>query len=95
MSKFLYTKVIEDKWVCKLNIGISDSDRDLAKYEKLKDNFKWFYSNYEELKRDYDDQYVAIRDRKQIDSDFNLDLLLRRLNLYNCDESIAVEYVCR
>ena len=51
------------------------------------------YSNYEELKRDYDDQYVAIKDRKQIDSDFNLDLLLRRLNLYNCDESIAIEYV--
>ena len=51
------------------------------------------YSNYEELKRDYDDQYVAIKDRKQIDSDFNLDLLLHRLNLNNCDESIAIEYV--
>ena len=76
-----------------MNINISESDRDFAKYEKLKDNFKWFYSNYEELKRDYNDQYVAVKDRKQIDSDFNLDLLLRRLNLYNCDESIAIEYV--
>ena len=76
-----------------MNIDISESDRNYVKYEKLKDNFKWFYSNYEELKRDYNDQYVAIRDRKQIDSDFNLDLLLRRLNLYNCDESIAIEYV--
>jgi len=64
-----------------------------AKFEKLKDNFEWFYSNHEELKRDYYDQYVAIKDRKQIDSDFNLDLLLHRLNLYNCDESIAIEYV--
>ena len=76
-----------------MNIGISDSDRDFAIYEKLKDNFDWFYSNHEELKRDYNDQYVAIKDRKQVDSDFNLDLLLRRLNLYNCDESIAIEYV--
>ncbi len=76
-----------------MNIGISDSDRDFAKYERLKDNFKWFYSNQEELKRDYNDQYIAIMDRKKIDSDFNLDLLLRRLNLYNCDESIAIEYV--
>ena len=76
-----------------MNIDISDSDRNFLKYEKLKDNFEWFYSNHEELKRDYNDQYVAIKDRKQIDSDFNLDLLLRRLNLYNCDESIAIEYV--
>ena len=76
-----------------MNINISESDRDFAKYERLKDNFKWFYLNKEELKRDYNDQYIAIKDRKQIDSDFNLDLLLRRLNLYNCDESIAIEYV--
>ena len=76
-----------------MNIDISESDRNFVKYEKLKDNFKWFYSNYEKLKRDYNDQYVAVKDRKQIDSDFNLDLLLRRLNLYNCDESIAIEYV--
>ena len=76
-----------------MNINISESDGNLAKYERLKDNLKWFYLNKEELKRDYNDQYIAIKDRKQIDSDFNLDLLLRRLNLYNCDESIAIEYV--
>ncbi len=76
-----------------MNINISESDRDFVKYEKLKDNFDWFYSNYEELRRDYNDQYVAIKDRKQIDSDFNLDLLLHRLNLSNCNDSIAIEYV--
>ena len=76
-----------------MNISISESNRFFAKYEKLKDNFEWFYSNHEELKRDYNDQYVAIKGRKQIDSDFNLDLLLRRLNLRDCDESIAIEYV--
>ena len=76
-----------------MNINISESDRDFEKYVKLKDNFEWFHSNYEELKRDYNDQYIAIKDRKQIDSDFNLDLLLHRLNLNNCDESIAIEYV--
>lgn len=78
-----------------MNINISESDRDLVKFEKLKDNFEWFYSNHEELRRDYNDQYVAIKDRKQIDSDFNLDLLLQRLNLSNYNESIAIEYVCK
>ena len=76
-----------------MNINISEPDRCFVKYEKLRDNFDWFYSNYEELRRDYNDQYVAIKDRKQIDSDFNFDLLLHRLNLSNCNESIAIEYV--
>ncbi len=69
------------------------SNIDFVKFEKLKDNFEWFYLNYEELKKDFDDQYVAIKDNKQIDNDYDLERLLRRLNLYNCDESIVVEYV--
>ena len=76
-----------------MSIHITESDRDFVKYEKLKDNFDWFYSNYEELRRYYNDQYVAIKDRKQLDSDFNFDLLLHRLNLSNCNDSIAIEYV--
>jgi hypothetical protein len=59
----------------------------------LKDNFDWFYSNYQELKRDYNKQYVAVKEKRQIDSDYDLERLLKRLNLYNCDESIAIEYV--
>ncbi|MDF0680644.1 MAG: hypothetical protein P0116_06740 [Candidatus Nitrosocosmicus sp.] len=73
---------------------MSDFDRDFVKYEKLKDNFEWFHSNYEELKRDFSDQYVAVCERMQIDNDYNFELLIKRLNLSNCDESIAIEYVC-
>ena len=73
---------------------MSESDRDFEKYEKWKDNFKWFHSNYEELKRDYSDQYVAVWGKMQIDSDYNFELLIKRLNLSNCDESIVIEYVC-
>ena len=73
---------------------MSESDRDFEKYEKWKDNFKWFHSNYEELKRDYSDQYVEVWEKMQIDSDYNFELLIKRLNLSNCDESIVIEYVC-
>jgi len=72
---------------------MSESDRDFEKYEKLKDNYDWFHSNYEKLKREFSDQYVAVRNKRQIDNDYNLDLLIKRLNLSNCDESIAIEYV--
>ena len=76
-----------------MNIDITQSDRDFVKFEKLKDNFDWFYSNYQELKRDYNNQYVAVKEKRQIDSDYDLERLLKRLNLYNCDESIVIEYV--
>ena len=77
-----------------MNMHMSESDRDFEKYEKLKDNFEWFHSNYEELKRDFSDQYVAVWDKMQIDNDYNFELLIKRLNLSNCDESIVIEYVC-
>jgi hypothetical protein len=77
-----------------MNINMSKSIRDFEKYEKLKDNFDWFHSNYEELKRDFSDQYVAVRNKRRIDNDYNFELLIKRLNLSNCDESIFIEYVC-
>lgn len=52
MSIFLCNKILEDKQACNMNFDITESDRDFVKFEKLKDNFNWFYSNYEELKRD-------------------------------------------
>jgi hypothetical protein len=76
-----------------MNIHITESDRGFAKFEKLKDNFDRFYSNYNELKRYYNNQYVAVKEKRQIDSYYDLERLLRRLNLYNCDESIAIEHV--
>jgi N12 class adenine-specific DNA methylase len=76
-----------------MNIHITESDRGFSKFEKLKDNFDWFYSNYDELKRVYNNQYVAVKEKRQIDSDYDLERLLRRLNLYNCNESIVIECV--
>lgn len=72
---------------------ISTSDTDIAKFEKLKDNFSWFYSNYDRIERDIHNQYIAVKDRKHIDNDANLDALIKRLNLKNYDESIAIEFV--
>ena len=72
---------------------ISTSDTDIAKFEKLKDNFSWFYSNYDRIERDIHNQYIAIKDRKHIDNDANLEALIKRLNLKNYDESIDIEFV--
>ena len=69
------------------------NEEEFVKFEKLIDNFEWFYSNYERLKEGFCNQYVAIKDKMQIDNDSSLERLLKRLNLSNYDQSIAVEYV--
>ena len=76
-----------------MSLESSLNDETFVKFEKLRDNFEWFYSNYDGLKRDFSNQYVAVKDKIQIDNDCSLEKLIKRLKLSNCDESIAIEYV--
>ena len=76
-----------------MSLESSLNDDSFRKFEKLRDNFEWFYSNYDRLKRKFGNQYIAVKDKNQIDNDYNLEKLISRLNLSNCDDSIAIEYV--
>lgn len=68
-------------------------DRELDRLQRLRDNFIWFYSNYDHLKKDYKNQFVAVKDKKQIDNDNDLDRLVKRLRLENYDEGIVIEFI--
>jgi len=72
---------------------LPSNDDENSRFERLRDNFIWFYSNYNSLKKDFKNQYVAIKNRKNIDHDANLEILIKRLNLKNYEESIAIEFV--
>ena len=37
---------------------------DLDKLERLADNFEWVHKQYDNLKETYDNQYVAIKDKR-------------------------------
>lgn len=76
-----------------MSIELSESTGDFEKFQKIKNNFDWFYSNYNELRKSYKSQYVAVKENRHLDNDYDLEKLLKRLNLCNCDESIAIEYV--
>jgi hypothetical protein len=65
----------------------------LDKLEKLADNFKWIQKRRGDLKQNYNSKYVAIKDRTILDNDTNFDRLIKRLNIRNYDESIAIEYI--
>ena len=66
---------------------------DLDKLERLANNFKWIHNQYDNLKKKYDNKYVAIKNRKILDKDTNLERLVKRLNIRNYDDSIAIEYI--
>jgi hypothetical protein len=78
---------------CAVNSDISTSNTDFAKFEKLKDNFIWFYSNYDMIEKYIRNQYVVVKDRKHMDNDVSLEAIIKRLNLKNYDDSIAIEFI--
>jgi len=68
---------------------------DLDKLERLAENFEWIHKQHDNLKEKYDKKFVAIKDRKILDKDTNLDRLIKRLDIRNYDYSIAIEYIYR
>lgn len=58
-------------------------------------NAKWLRKNYDDLKNDFNNEWVAVLDESVLDHDTNLERLVKRLKsnhgkVYN---QIAVEYV--
>jgi len=60
---------------------------------KLKDSYKWIYSNYETFKKRYKNQFVAVKDTEYFDNDINLERLVERIKLSNTNDLIAIEYI--
>ncbi len=59
------------------------------------DNSKWIDQNYEQLTRKYNRRWIAVLDKKVIDSDKNLDKITARLRkrLGNKYSGVVVEYI--
>jgi hypothetical protein len=76
-----------------MSASIVESNDEFIKFEKIKENFEWFHYHHEILKEEYESQYVAIKDRKVLDNDNDLERLVKRLDIKNYDKSIATEFV--
>jgi hypothetical protein len=81
----------------KLDHFYADENEEII-LEKLR-NFQadsiWFDRNYEELKKKYKEEWVAVFNKQVIDHGKNLKALLRRLNKNYPDDAgdIVVEFV--
>jgi hypothetical protein len=65
----------------------------MGKLERLKDNLDWFNQNYNHFKKYNRNQFVAIKDKSFLDKDTELERLVKRLNIKDFDDSIAIEFV--
>jgi Family of unknown function (DUF5678) len=65
---------------------------DLGMLERLAKNFEWFHSHHGILKEEYESQYIAIKDRKLLDNDNDLERLVKRLDFKNY-KSLSIEFV--
>ena len=45
------------------------------------------------IEKDIHNQYEAVKDKKHIDKDVSLEAIIKRLNLKNYDDSIAIEFI--
>jgi len=68
-------------------------DYELDKLNELKDNYKWLYSNYEVFRKDYKNQFIAVKDEEHLDNDINLERLLQRLKQNDFNGPIAIEFI--
>lgn len=69
------------------------SHNDFEQLEKIRDALKWFYLNYQHLKKEHSNKHVAIKDNRVIDCDQSLDALVSRLKIKDYTQSIAIEFV--
>jgi hypothetical protein len=68
-------------------------DCNMDELSKLKDSYKWIYSNYETFKKNYKNQFVAVKDTEYFDNDSNLERLVERVKLSNTNDLVAIEYI--
>jgi hypothetical protein len=56
-------------------------------------NIEWINKSLARLREEFGGRYVAVRDRKVIDSDKDFEALLRRIRKQSNPESVTIEFI--
>lgn len=68
--------------------------KELEELKKFNNDLRWFQDNYEDLKRQFRGEYVAVEDAQIIDHDKDYHLLLKRLKKTHSDlRNLVIEYI--
>jgi len=72
---------------------LADEEQVLAAIRRERENLQWINESLSRLRELYGDRYVAVRDRRVIDSDPDLEALLSRVRRLEKPEDVTIEYV--
>ena len=67
-------------------------NKELEKLKKYKEDLEWFQSNYPQFKDRYKGEYLAIKDKKILAHNSDLQLLLNTIGEDN-NNSTVIEYI--
>lgn len=67
---------------------------ELQVLESYIEDSRWLMENYDDIKKDYAEKYVAVKDNQVIETDENANRLLDKLRATNADIcSVLVEFI--
>ncbi len=72
---------------------LANQEEILASIRRERANLTWVTDSLSKLRKEFGDQFVAVRDRVVIDHDKDLDKLLARVRKSEAPESVTIEFV--
>ena len=72
---------------------IANQEEILASIRRERENLAWVTSSMPKLRREFGDQFVAVREQKVIDHDKDFESLLARVRKMPNPESVTIEFV--
>lgn len=72
---------------------LANQEEALAAIRKERENLEWISRLMPNLRKKYGDRFVAVKDRRLIDSDPDFEALLARVRKLPDSESVTIEFV--
>ena len=81
--------------VLSIKVGRVLSQIESSRLKEKEENAKWLFNNYDELAKDYLNQFVAVKNQKPVGHGKDLDHLLTTLTKAYGDDfcTVAIEYI--
>lgn len=72
---------------------LANREETLAAIRRERENLEWISQSLSTLRKKFGDRYVAVKDRRVIDSDSEVEPLLARIRKREDSGSITIEFV--
>ena len=68
------------------------TNAELATLQSMKSNSRWLDAHFEELLKDYEGRYIAVKSQKIVDTDRDFEKLLQKVQKHGIDAGETLIY---